>query len=246
MSICKYCEKEYSTSDHHCVRYSKLIKKSKNVTEYIFIPEESVEAKEIAIATKKIQATIGFKDKVILPGVWPPLFAPQELSEDLKDFGDPNGEKRLNSILQDMHADGENWSLQVHANIRVISARDKRIVLKALPAEILVPKATETYDVTDCGKGVFQVELKQTRDLLDMLDDEDAEFDNFVLNVRQRMQDIIFGSSRFKNLNVDEQKKKIDGSFADHRYTSRPSTRILVTIRQQDERVPIRTKKSVL
>ena len=179
MNRCQYCGENYLTSDHHCLEYFKLIKKRQHIKEYSLIPLESELAKRIAVRPRRIQATIGFDEKIIIRGVWPPLFARQELSDDLKNFGDPNGEKRLNSILQDMHADGENPSLQVHANIRVISG-NKYLVLKALPAEILVPKATKTYNVTDCGKGVFQVELKQTRNLLDMLDEEERGLKPYV------------------------------------------------------------------
>ena len=212
MNRCQYCGENYLTINHHCLEYFKLIKKRKHIKEYSLIPLESELAKEIAITPRRIQATIGFNQKIIIRGFWPPLFAKQELSDDLINFGDPNGEKRLNSILQDMAADGENSPLQVHANIRVISGANNNVVLKALPAEILVPKATKTYNVTDCGKGVYQVELKQTRNLLDMLDEEEAgnaEFDNFILNVRQSLQDRIFCSSRFKTLDVDEQKKQL-------------------------------------
>ena len=136
MNKCGYCDKNYSTSDHHCLKYFKLIKKRKHIKKYRFFAKDSIEAKTLAKTPRSRQATIAFTDKIIIPEVWPPLFAGQELSEDLKNFGDPNGEKCLNSILQEMHANGKDSSLQVDANISVISARDNKIVLKALPEEI--------------------------------------------------------------------------------------------------------------
>ena len=107
---------------------------------------------------------IGFEQRFVFPGLFPPLFLPLSLRrqsdmDKWSKFGDIKGNKFLKKALKQLIETGAGCAILLHKNILVVDSNGRNIGL--ITANITEPKNMRLFDVRSHGDDAFEIRLKK-------------------------------------------------------------------------------------